>query len=190
MLSRIWEYLAAAGAAVLAVLGLIFLGRSWGKGSERAKQLEAENQARDVAADTAEAAVQAQGQAQAGAEAARKSSEVTAGEKKALLKKTGRVSGGTWGLLLAFLALAAGCCPARAVVEYPVIPDLQMIERPALAPWDLVVGESVNATTAGAIMENEERLKGWGLAQEAQIKAFMDFRAQYLEQARKSREGR
>lgn len=49
LLSSLWPYIIAAGAALAAFLGAYLKGRSAGKQSEQAKQLRERQEARDTA---------------------------------------------------------------------------------------------------------------------------------------------
>lgn len=48
-MSALWPYIAAAGAAILALIGVYIKGQSAGSTKERAKQLQERQDARDVA---------------------------------------------------------------------------------------------------------------------------------------------
>lgn len=48
-MSALWPYIAAAGAAILALLGVYIKGQSAGATKERNKQLQERQEARDVA---------------------------------------------------------------------------------------------------------------------------------------------
>lgn len=48
-MTGLWPYIAAAGAAILALIGVYVKGQSAGSTKERAKQLQERQEARDVA---------------------------------------------------------------------------------------------------------------------------------------------
>ena len=189
--SKVWSWIAGAGALLAAVFGIFLFGRSTGKDSERREQLEAEQEAQAKARKTSAGAMEATQAAQGKASDEKARAEAAASEEKAKAEDTGKTSGGIWGILLLIcLSFTVTACGGKQVeVQYPMIPALQVQPRPELVPWTIdreVVGEQCYEATKDArmaIITNEARLKGTIKAYEAIIKEYQTFRQEYMHQS-------
>lgn len=189
--NKVWGWIAGIGAVLATVAGIFFFGRSTGKDSERRDQLEAQEEAQKKARETGHAAMKATADSQTKASAETARAEEEAAAKREEAKTSGKTSGGTWGILLLIgLSLTMTACGSKHVeVQFPMIPALQILERPHLEKWTIneseVGSECYAATEAArmAIVTNESRLKGTIKAYEAIIYEYQKFRQEYLHQA-------
>ncbi len=189
--SKVWGWIAAAGGVFAVIIGIFFFGRSTGKDSERRSQLEADQEAQAKAQNTSAGAMEATHEAQGRANDEKARAEAAASEEKVKAQNTGKTSGGIWGILLLVCLsfTVAACGGQRVVVQYPMIPALQVQPRPGLVPWTIdreVVGEACYEATKDArmaIITNEARLKGTIKAYEAIIQEYQTFRQEYMHQS-------
>ncbi len=131
-LSKLWSGLAMVGAGIVLVLGILFMGRSWGTSSEKAKNLKAKVKGQKAALKTAQDAATIQAKASSDvADVAKRRQR----EKKEAQKKPGWKFG-KWGiiaLLLPFFLLAVvGCGAPRVEIIRPPIMELTLLPRPGL----------------------------------------------------------
>lgn len=175
-LSKVWAYVVAAGAAIALVLGILFMGRSWGKSSEKAKSLKAQVKGQKAALKTAQDATEMQAKAaKSVADVATKRHE----EKAAVKAKGPGRTLGKWcvlALFLPFFLLAmAGCGSHQVEVIRPPIMELEKIPRPELHEVYIEPGMCLNHEQVDMIFDNEFSLVTTVKQYEALIEAHQEF---------------